>query len=117
MPDDTQVSPRAGVNIGGRAGGGGDVVGRDKIVNHIRNIHQRALTVAEESARPRSPDSKPLAKGVAGGLAVCVSNIQAVLRLAQARASRKLNFEERVQFLYKKLACPAALAAPAEGTP
>jgi YVTN family beta-propeller protein len=42
----------------------GDVVGRDKIINNIQNIVQRALTAAEEAQTDRSLEAQELAKGV-----------------------------------------------------
>jgi len=52
----------------------GDVVGRDKIVNNIQNIIQRALTFAEESAQDRTLETQVLAQG----LGAFVSRLQAV---------------------------------------
>ncbi len=43
---------------------GGDVVGRDKIINNIQNIAQRALTFAEEAAREHELEAERLAQGV-----------------------------------------------------
>ncbi|MDW8325960.1 MAG: hypothetical protein RMK99_05285 [Anaerolineales bacterium] len=43
---------------------GGDVVGRDKIINNIQNIVQRALTFAEEAEREKEIEAKYLAQGV-----------------------------------------------------
>jgi YVTN family beta-propeller protein len=43
---------------------GGDVVGRDKIINNIQNIVQRALTFAEEADREKEIEAKYLAQGV-----------------------------------------------------
>jgi YVTN family beta-propeller protein len=43
---------------------GGDVVGRDKIINNIQNIVQRALTAAEEADQDRALETKILAQGV-----------------------------------------------------
>jgi hypothetical protein len=43
---------------------GGDVVGRDKIVNNIQNIQQRALTAAEEASGERALETQVLAQGV-----------------------------------------------------
>ena len=43
---------------------GGDVVGRDKIVNNIQNIVQRALTAAEEASGERALETQLLAQGV-----------------------------------------------------
>lgn len=71
MADDTPISPSdsdstraSGVSVGGQAVVGGDVVGRDKIVNNIQNISQRALTAAEEAAREHSLETQRLAEGV-----------------------------------------------------
>ncbi|MBI3243805.1 MAG: PQQ-binding-like beta-propeller repeat protein [Chloroflexi bacterium] len=44
--------------------GAGDVVGRDKIINNIQNIYQRALTAAEEAELGRSFELQKLAQGV-----------------------------------------------------
>ena len=43
---------------------GGDVVGRDKIINNIQSIVQRALTAAEEAEQDRALETKILAQGV-----------------------------------------------------
>ena len=43
---------------------GGDVVGRDKIVQNIEYIYQRALTAAEEARQARSIEAECLAQGV-----------------------------------------------------
>lgn len=43
---------------------GGDVVGRDKIVNNIQNIVQRALTAAETATQERELERQELARGV-----------------------------------------------------
>ena len=43
---------------------GGDVVGRDKIINNIQIIAQRALTAAEEADQDRALETKYLAQGV-----------------------------------------------------
>src|SRR5689334_5762008 len=42
----------------------GDVVGRDKIVNNIRQIYERALTAVEEAEQEKSSETKILAQGV-----------------------------------------------------
>ncbi len=42
----------------------GDVVGRDKIINHIQNIYQRALTAAEATASDREIERRVLAQGI-----------------------------------------------------
>jgi WD40 repeat protein len=42
----------------------GDVVGRDKIINNIQNIYQRALTAAESAAADRSVERQVLAQGI-----------------------------------------------------
>jgi len=44
--------------------GAGDVVGRDKIINNIQNIYQRALTAAEQAEQGRSFELQKLAQGV-----------------------------------------------------
>jgi YVTN family beta-propeller protein len=44
--------------------GGGDFVGRDKIVNNIQNIYQRALTAAEEAKQAQAIEVEYLAHGV-----------------------------------------------------
>ncbi len=43
---------------------GGDVVGRDKIIQNIQNIDQRARTAAEEAELARSFEAQRLAQGV-----------------------------------------------------
>ncbi len=43
---------------------GGDVVGRDKIIQNIQNIDQRARTAAEEAEQVRSFEVQRLAQGV-----------------------------------------------------
>ena len=43
---------------------GGDVVGRDKILNNIQYIQQRALTAAEEASGERALEMQVLAQGV-----------------------------------------------------
>lgn len=55
----------------------GDVVGRDKIVQNIQHIYERALTSAEEAARAHELDRQQLAEGVS-----------AYARRLQARAQR-----------------------------
>src|ERR1041384_3119029 len=42
----------------------GDVVGRDKVVNNIRQIYERALTAVEEAEQEKSSEAKVLAEGV-----------------------------------------------------
>lgn len=46
----------------------GEFVGRDKIVNNIQNIYQRALTAAEEADTAKSVEAKILAEGVSAFL-------------------------------------------------
>lgn len=46
----------------------GDLVGRDKIVNHIQNIVQRALTAAEEAEQAQTLEARRLAQGVSAFL-------------------------------------------------
>lgn len=46
----------------------GEFVGRDKIVNNIQNIYQRALTAAEEADTAKSVEVKMLAEGVSAFL-------------------------------------------------
>ncbi len=43
---------------------GGDVVGRDKIVNNIQNIYQRALTAIEQAQQEKAVETQVLAQGV-----------------------------------------------------
>ncbi|CAG0936437.1 hypothetical protein TFLX_05310 [Thermoflexales bacterium] len=43
---------------------GGDVVGRDKIIQNIQDIDQRARTAAEEAEQARSFEAQRLAQGV-----------------------------------------------------
>lgn len=56
---------------------GGDVVGRDKIVQNIQHIYERALTAAEEAARAQVLERQQLAEGVS-----------AYARRLQSRAQR-----------------------------
>ena len=54
-----------GVNLtGDQVTIGGDVVGRDKIVQNIQHIYERALTAAEQAAKARSIEAQYLAEGV-----------------------------------------------------
>src|SRR3970040_1248765 len=46
----------------------GDVIGRDKIVNNIQNIVQRALSAAAEAEQAQSIEAKRLAQGVSAFL-------------------------------------------------
>ncbi len=58
---------QGGVTLGEGASitlGAGDVVGRDKIVNNIQHIQQRALTAAEEASGERALETQVLAQGV-----------------------------------------------------
>ena len=67
MSDHSQPQPGSGVTLsaqGGRLAIGGDVVGRDKIVNNIQHIVQRALTAAEEATGDRALEQQALAQGV-----------------------------------------------------
>ncbi len=53
------------INVaGGSLSVGGDVVGRDKIINNIQNIVQRALTAAEEAEQDKAIEARYLAQGV-----------------------------------------------------
>ena len=53
------------INVqGGSLSVGGDVVGRDKIINNIQNIVQRALTASEEAEQDKAIETKYLAQGV-----------------------------------------------------
>jgi hypothetical protein len=57
----------AGVNFGDTQGDvtiGGDVVGRDKIVNNIQNLYERTLTAVEAAAEESAFEAKRLAQGV-----------------------------------------------------
>lgn len=60
MPDTTplNLSATGDLNIGG------DVVGRDKIVQHITQIYERAKTAVEEAAQAQAAEAKMLAEGV-----------------------------------------------------
>jgi WD40 repeat protein len=63
------AAPASGGGIRLEAGasitvGAGDVVGRDKIINNIQNIYQRALSAAEEAEQGRSFELQKLAQGV-----------------------------------------------------
>ena len=58
---------QGGITLGEGASitlGAGDAVGRDKIINNIQNIHQRALTAAEEAGQDRALETQALAQGV-----------------------------------------------------
>jgi|GEM_PF-1428529 len=61
----------------------GDVVGRDKIVQHITQIYERAKTAVEEAAQAQAAEAKVLAEGVL-----------AVAARLQARASDTAAFTE-----------------------
>jgi WD40 repeat protein len=61
---DTPEATNVGVQVAGSAAIGGDVVGRDKIINNIQNIHQRALTAAEEALKDQEIESQILAQGI-----------------------------------------------------
>jgi len=52
------------LNAGGDVNVGGDVVGRDKIVNNIGTLIERALTAAEQAEQEKSLEAKYLAQGV-----------------------------------------------------
>jgi YVTN family beta-propeller protein len=52
------------LNAGGDVNVGGDVVGRDKIVNNIGTLIERALTAAEQADQEKSLEAKYLAEGV-----------------------------------------------------
>jgi len=54
----------------------GEFVGRDKIVNNIQNLIQRALTAAEEAAQEQSLETQKLAQGVSA----FVQRLQAAAR-------------------------------------
>ncbi|HLF01365.1 MAG TPA: hypothetical protein VI547_05280, partial [Anaerolineales bacterium] len=78
MPDDPQHpnSTQGGVALGEGAQltiGAGDVVGRDKIVNNIQLINQRALGAVEEARLARELERQELAQGVSA----FVSRLQA----------------------------------------
>ncbi len=70
MTDDVSSSKpvtsiSGGVNLDAqRIDIGGDVVGRDKIVQNIQNIYERALTAAEQARQARSIEAEYLAQGV-----------------------------------------------------
>ncbi len=71
---------------------GGDVIGRDKIVNNIQHIYQRALTVIETAAQERSLETQALAQGVS-----------AIAARLQAVASETSDTEGRDANPYKGL--------------
>jgi len=76
MPDDPQSSSQGGLNLDKGAEinvGAGDVVGRDKIVNNIKLINQRALSAVEEAKLAREFERQELAQGVSA----FVSRLQA----------------------------------------
>ncbi len=58
------ASVGASATVSGSATVGGDVVGRDKIVNTIQNIYQRALTAAEAAQQEKALEAQTLAQGV-----------------------------------------------------
>jgi WD40 repeat protein len=56
-----------GIRLGAGASitvGAGDVVGRDKIINNIQNIYQRALSAAEQAKQAEAFERQKLAQGV-----------------------------------------------------
>lgn len=60
MPD----TPQLNLSATGDLNIGGDVVGRDKIVQHITQIYERAKTVVEEAVQAQAAEAKVLAEGV-----------------------------------------------------
>jgi formylglycine-generating enzyme required for sulfatase activity len=70
MTDDLAAQPghnvTGGVNfdVSGQLTIDGDVVGRDKIVQNIHNIYERALTAAEEARQAQALETQILAQGV-----------------------------------------------------
>ena len=58
------MSSNLNVNAGGDVNVSGDVVGRDKIVNNIGTLIERALTAAEQADQEKSLETKYLAEGV-----------------------------------------------------
>lgn len=64
----TEVSGGVGIDAQRDVTIGGDVVGRDKIIQNIQYIYERALTAAEEAQRAHSIEVQYLAQGI-GSLA------------------------------------------------
>jgi formylglycine-generating enzyme required for sulfatase activity len=70
MMDDSAAQPgqnvSGGVNfdVSGNLTIDGDVVGRDKIVQNIQNIYERALTAAEEARQAQAIETQLLAQGI-----------------------------------------------------
>src|SRR5512136_78297 len=70
MTDDVSSSSSSTSSSGGvslaaeRIDISGDVVGRDKIVQNIQHIYQRALTAAEEAEQAQASEAQRLAQGV-----------------------------------------------------
>src|SRR5512136_2777895 len=70
MTDDLTPKPiqnsSGGVNfdVSGALTVGGDVVGRDKIVQNIQHIYERALTAAEAAQKAQAIETQALAHGV-----------------------------------------------------
>jgi len=60
----TSVSGGIDLDAQGDVNIGGDVVGRDKIIQNIQNIDQRARTAAEEAEQARTFEAQRLAQGV-----------------------------------------------------
>ena len=60
----TSVSGSINLDAGHHVNIGGDVVGRDKIIQNIHHIYQQALTAAEEADKAQSIEARHLAYGV-----------------------------------------------------
>ena len=58
------VHTDGGAYVAGDVHVDGDFVGRDSIVTNIQNIHQRALTAAEEAKQAQAIEVEYLARGV-----------------------------------------------------
>src|SRR5262245_50393544 len=64
MSDPAQTPGTVALTSDGDITIGGDVVGRDKIVNTIQHFYERALTVAEAATRERALEYQLLAQGI-----------------------------------------------------
>ena len=58
------ISGGMNFDVSGALTVGGDVVGRDKIVQNIQNIYERALTAAEAAQKAQAIETQVLARGV-----------------------------------------------------
>lgn len=64
-PSVSIASVNGGANLAAdQINNGGDVVGRDKIVQNIQHIYERALSAAKEAEQAKSIEASYLAQGV-----------------------------------------------------